>query len=306
MGSQPGMSGSLGPPMQTTVERTAEHTVKLTIEVPADRFAKDLDRTYRAIAREVKIPGFRPGKAPKPIIDAQVGQDVVLDEFVHASVPTYYRDAVTGEDLAPIGDPDVDVEQMEPGKPFIFTATVEVRPRLEFAEDDYTGVAATRPALVVTDDEVDQWVERLRRQFGELEPVQRPVIEGDFVTASVSVRRGGEPVDAQRDQGGPDLYPPGEVRGGIDRVHDPHAAGGIVIAALLLADDPVVRERLVDAFTHHPLDRRIGGGHQGAVGLVPDLEAIAPEVAQPDAGGLFRHLEREGQFLFEHVRRLPS
>ncbi len=182
--------------MQTTVERTAEHTVKLTIEVPADRFAKDLDRTYRAIAREVKIPGFRPGKAPKPIIDAQVGQDVVLDEFVQASVPAYYRDAVTDEDLAPIGEPDVDVEQMEPGKPFIFTAVVEVRPRLEFTEADYTGVSATKPAVEVGDEEVAQWVERLQRQFGELEPVERPVIEGDFVTANVTVRRDGEPVEA--------------------------------------------------------------------------------------------------------------
>jgi trigger factor len=74
--------------METTVERTAEHTVKLTIEVPSDQLTKDLDRTYRAIAREVKIPGFRPGKAPKPIIDAQVGADVVLEEFVNSSVPT--------------------------------------------------------------------------------------------------------------------------------------------------------------------------------------------------------------------------
>ena len=134
--------------MQTTVERTAEHTVKLTIEVPSDQFDKDLDKTYRAIAREVKIPGFRPGKAPKPIIDAQVGHDVVLEEFVNASVPTYFRTAVSDEDLAPIGEPEVDVEQLEPGKPFIFTATVEVRPRIELSQDDYKAVKVTRPPLL--------------------------------------------------------------------------------------------------------------------------------------------------------------
>src|SRR5207245_9387591 len=94
--------------MQTTVERTAEHTVKLTIEVPSDQFDKDLDKTYRAIAREVKIPGFRPGKAPKPIIDAPVGHAVVREEFVNASVPSYFRPAVSDEDRAPIGDPDGD------------------------------------------------------------------------------------------------------------------------------------------------------------------------------------------------------
>jgi trigger factor len=181
--------------MQTAVERTAEHTVKLTIEIPAERFAEDLNRTYRAIAREVKIPGFRPGKAPNPIIDAQVGRDVVLDEFVQSRVPAYFRDAVTDEDLAPIGEPDVDVEQMEPGKPFIFTAIVEVRPRLEFTEDDYTGVRATKPVIEISDEDVDQYVERLQRQFAELEPVERPVREEDFVTANITVTRDGAPIE---------------------------------------------------------------------------------------------------------------
>src|SRR5262249_4763906 len=184
--------------METTVERTAEHTVKLTIEVPSDQLAKDLDRTYRAIAREVKIPGFRPGKAPKPIIDAQVGADVVLEEFVNSSVPTYFRTAITDEDLAPIGDPEVDVEQLEPGKPFIFTATVEVRPRLELAEADYKGVQAQRPPVEVTDDEVDAWVERLRRQFAELEPVERAAQDGDFVTVTVTATKAGAEVERFR------------------------------------------------------------------------------------------------------------
>jgi len=181
--------------METTVERTAEHTVRLTIEVPSDQLAKDLDKTYRAIAREVKIPGFRPGKAPNPIIDAQVGADVVLEEFVNASVPGYFRSAVTDEDLAPIGEPEVDVEQLEPGKPFIFTATVEVRPRLELTKADYEGVKVERPSTEVTDDEVDAWIERLRRQFGELEPVERPAQQGDFVTVNVTATQAGVEVD---------------------------------------------------------------------------------------------------------------
>jgi trigger factor len=181
--------------METTVERTAEHTVKLTIEVPSDQMAKDLDKTYRAIAREVKIPGFRPGKAPRPIIDAQVGADVVLEEFVNSSVPTYFRTAVTDEDLAPIGDPEVDVEQLEPGKPFIFTATVEVRPRLELTPEKYRGIEVERPATEVSDEEVDAWVERLRRQFAELEPVERAAQEGDFVTINVTATKAGAEVE---------------------------------------------------------------------------------------------------------------
>jgi len=93
--------------MQTTVENTDKHTVKLTIEVPVDEFTKDLDRAYRSISNQVKIPGFRKGKVPKKIIDAQIGRDVVREEFLSSSVPTYFRDAVRDEDadaaVTPVG-----------------------------------------------------------------------------------------------------------------------------------------------------------------------------------------------------------
>ena len=144
---------------------------------------------------EIKIPGFRPGKAPKPIIDAQVGRDVVLEEFVHQLVPDYFHEAVTDEDLAPIGDPEVDVEQLEPGKSFIFTATVEVRPRLDLAEAQYAGVKVLRPTTEPTDEEIEAWIERLQRQFAELEPVERPAQETDLVTISLSATRSGASVE---------------------------------------------------------------------------------------------------------------
>jgi trigger factor len=181
--------------MQTTVETTEPHTVKLTIEVPEDEFGKDLDRTYRAIANQIKIPGFRKGKVPKQIIDTQIGQDAIFEEFVNSSVPAYFRKAVADEDLAPITDPDIDVQQLEPGKPFVFSATVEVRPRLSFDESDYTGISVTKPPVEVTEQEIDDWIERLRERFSELEPVGRPVQEGDFVTVDLTVTKGGQKVE---------------------------------------------------------------------------------------------------------------
>jgi trigger factor len=171
--------------MQTTVENTAKHTVKLTIEVPVDEFTKDLDRAYRSIANQVKIPGFRKGKVPKKIIDAQIGRDVVREEFLSSSVPVYFRDAVRGEDLAPISDPDIALEQVEDDKPLIFTAIVEIRPRLELAAEDYRGLKVERPDTSVTDREIDDWIERLRERFAELEPVERPAQDGDFVTIDI-------------------------------------------------------------------------------------------------------------------------
>ncbi len=180
--------------MQTTVENTDKHTVKLTIEVPVDEFTKDLDRAYRSISNQVKIPGFRKGKVPKKIIDAQIGRDVVREEFLSSSVPTYFRDAVRDEDLAPISDPEIQLEQVEDDKPLIFTATVEVRPRLELVPGDYQGVKVEKPATDVTDEEIDEWVERLRERFAELEPAERPVRAEDFVTADVRSTVHGEDV----------------------------------------------------------------------------------------------------------------
>src|SRR5919106_2981481 len=181
--------------MQTTVETTEPHTVRLTIEVPEDEVGKDLDRTYRAIANQIKVPGFRKGKVPKQIIDTQIGRDAILEEFVSSSVPAYFRKAVTDEDLAPITDPEIDVQQLEPGKPFIFSATVEVRPRLSFEESDYTGISVTKPSIEVTEADIDDWIERLRERFSELEPVGRPVQQGDFVTVDLTVTKGGEKVE---------------------------------------------------------------------------------------------------------------
>ena len=180
--------------MQTTVENTDKHTVKLTIEVPVDEFTKDLDRAYRSISNQVKIPGFRKGKVPKKIIDAQIGRDVVREEFLSSSVPTYFRDAVRDEDLAPISDPEIQLEQVEDDKPLIFTATVEVRPRLELVPGDYQGVKVEKPTTDVTDEEIDEWVERLRERFAELEPAERPVRAEDFVTADVRSTVHGEDV----------------------------------------------------------------------------------------------------------------
>ncbi len=180
--------------MQTTVENTDKHTVKLTIEVPVDEFTKDLDRAYRSIANQVKVPGFRKGKVPKKIIDAQIGRDVVREEFLSSSVPIYFRDAVREEDLAPISDPEIQLEQVEDDKPLIFTAIVEVRPRLQLSEDDYKGLKVEKPVTEVTDEEIDEWVDRLRERFAELEPADRPVRGEDFVTIDVRTTLHGEDV----------------------------------------------------------------------------------------------------------------
>ena len=176
--------------MQTTVESTDKHTVKLTVEVPIEELEKDLDKAYRSIANQVKIPGFRKGKVPKRVIDAKVGRDVVVDEFISESVPLYYRRAVSDEDLAPITDPEIDLEPFQDGEPLVFTATVEVRPRLELDEAEYKGVAVSKPSVSVSDDDIDEWIDRLRERFAELEPAERAIRPEDFVTIDLRVTDG--------------------------------------------------------------------------------------------------------------------
>jgi trigger factor len=167
--------------MQTTVQETDLHKVKLIVEVEPERFGKDLDRAYRKVAQDVRIPGFRKGKAPRQIIDAQIGKEAVLGEFLEDSVPEYYREALRENDLAPIAEPDIDLEQVEEGKPLVFSATVEVRPRLRLEEGDYKGLKVQRPSVEVADREVDELLDSLRERFAELEKVQRPAAKGDYV-----------------------------------------------------------------------------------------------------------------------------
>ena len=169
--------------MQSTVEETEKHTVKLSVEVPPEEFGADLDRAYRKIAGQVRIPGFRKGKVPRRIIDAQIGREAVLEEFVQDSVPTYYRAALQEHELAPIADPDISLDQLEEGKPLLFTATVEIRPRITL--EDYKGIKVERPPVVVGEPEIDEMVDRMRERFAELEVVGRPARSGDYVLADI-------------------------------------------------------------------------------------------------------------------------
>jgi trigger factor len=169
--------------MQTTIESTDKHKVKLTVEVPPEEFGKDLDRAYRKISQQVKIPGFRKGKVPRKIIDAQIGRDAVIGEFLEDAVPAYYQEAVREHELAPITDPDISLEQVEEGKPLVFTATVEVRPRLTL--EDYKGLRVERPSPEVSGREVDEMIDRLRERFAELETIGRPAKTGDYVVVDL-------------------------------------------------------------------------------------------------------------------------
>ncbi|HWC32306.1 MAG TPA: trigger factor [Actinomycetota bacterium] len=173
--------------MQTSLEHVGKHTVRVSVEVGPDEAKPILDVSFRHLADGVNVPGFRKGKAPRKVIEAQVGRGAVLQEFLEHALPEFYFAAVRDLELAPIGDPefdDLDVADVE-RQGLRFTATVDVRPRLEWTREDYRGLSVERPPAEVSNREVDEQLDRLRERFAELDVVGRPARRGDYVVADI-------------------------------------------------------------------------------------------------------------------------
>jgi trigger factor len=189
--------------MQTSLEKVDKHRIKLTVEVPAQETKPVLDLAYRHLSEQVSVPGFRKGKVPRRIIDSQVGRAAVLQEFLDHALPTFYLGAVREHSLAPITDPefdDVEVADVETAG-LRFAATVEVRPRVELAKEDYKGIRIDRPPGEVSEREVDEQLDRLRERFAELEAIGRPARRGDYVVADIRASVHGEEVPEVSGQG---------------------------------------------------------------------------------------------------------
>ena len=179
--------------MKTSVERIDDTTVKLSVTVEPERVREALDRAAQRLAGEIKVPGFRPGKAPRRVIETRLGRDVVKQEAVREALPTLYEEAVRAEEVDVVGPPELDLESFEEGEESSFTATVEVRP--EITLPGFAGLQVPHPDWEVTDEEVDQQLDALRDRFAELDTVDRPAGVGDFAVITVVGRREGEIVE---------------------------------------------------------------------------------------------------------------
>jgi trigger factor len=178
--------------MKAVVEPLEGNKVKLSVEVDEQEFEKAIDAAFRKIAREVRIPGFRPGKAPRRILEARLGKETGRMEALREAVPDYYTQALRDNDVDAIAPPDIDITSGEDSGPVAFDAVVEVRPQLHLV--GYSGLQVEVPSPLVTDEEIDAQVDRLRANFGELTPVERPARNGDHLTIDLKGSRGGEPV----------------------------------------------------------------------------------------------------------------
>ena len=179
--------------MKTAVEELTPTRVKLTIEVPFEELKPSLDKAYKELAKQVRLKGFRPGKAPARLIDQYVGRGAVLQEAVNDALPGLYGAAIEEKELFVLGQPEVEVTKLDDGKEFEFTAEVDVRPTFEVPE--YEGLPVTVDDAVVTDDEVAEALDNLRDRFATLTTVERPAAEGDTVTIDLSAVIDGEEVE---------------------------------------------------------------------------------------------------------------
>jgi trigger factor len=179
--------------VKTDVEELSPTRVRLTIEVPFEELKPNLDRAYREVARQVRIPGFRPGRVPPRVIDVRVGRGAVLEQAVNDAVPQLYGKALQENDVVALGQPAVEITRIDDGKELAFTAEVEVRPKFELPDID--GLPVTVDDADVTPDQVEEYLGALRERFASLKGVDRPAASGDFVSIDLSAEVDGKPVD---------------------------------------------------------------------------------------------------------------
>jgi trigger factor len=166
---------------KVTTEELPERQVKLQIEVDDQRHAQAIETAYKKLAPRVQIPGFRPGKAPRPLIEKQLGRHRLLDEAMDLLVPAVYREVLEEHEINPVAQPSVELVSHEP---LVFTATVPLQPVVEL--NDYKALRLPREEVSVKDEQVEEALDELRRRYGTIEPVDRKAKKGDIVRGSVT------------------------------------------------------------------------------------------------------------------------
>jgi trigger factor len=178
--------------VKAVVEPLEGNRVKVSVEVDETEFERDLDAAFRRISREVRLPGFRPGKAPRRLLEAKLGKDVGREEALREALPTYYSQAVRDNDVDVIAAPEIEITAGKDEGPVTFDAIVEVRPVISIGGYDDLRVEIPRPEA--SEEEIDAQIDRLRDQFGELTAVDRPAIDGDHATITINGSRDGEDI----------------------------------------------------------------------------------------------------------------
>ncbi len=167
--------------MSLTVENLEKNMAKLTIEVSADQLQDAIKQAYLKQKKNISIPGFRKGKAPQAYLEKMYGADIFYQDAANILIPDAYADEVEASDLEIVSQPEIDIVQLEKGKPFIFTATVALKPEVTLGE--YKGVTVDKIEVEVTDEDIEAEIKKDQEQNARTITVEdRPVAMDDQVT----------------------------------------------------------------------------------------------------------------------------
>ena len=232
--------------MKSTVEQLSPTRVRINVEVPFEELKPDFDSAYKTLAQQIRVPGFRPGKAPARLLEARVGRGAVLEQVINAALPTKYTQAVTEAELSPLGQPEIEVTKLEDGSEVVFTAEVDVRPDITLPA--FGELAVTVDPIEVADADIEEQLHSLRARFGTLTGVERPVADGDFVTLDLSATVNGEDVPDASTTGMSYEVGSGQLIEGIDDALIGMAAGDTAdFTTALLAGEHAGQDAVVSA-----------------------------------------------------------
>jgi trigger factor len=278
--------------VKTDVEELSPTRVKLTIEVPFEELKPSLDKAYRDVSKQVRIPGFRPGHVPPRIIDQRLGRGVVLEQAVNDAVPQLYGKALADSEVLALGQPDLEITELDDGQKLAFTAEVDVRPRFDLP--DLESLSVTVDDAEVGPDEVEEYLSDLRERFASLKGADRPAADGDFVSIDLSASVDGKLVEDAQASGLSYQIGGTELLDGLDEALTGMSAGDATTFTTVLPGGEYEGEQAEVALTVHSVK----------VKELPELDdEFAQSASEYDTLGEFRAGTR-GRL--EKVKRLQQ
>jgi trigger factor len=166
--------------LTTTVTELGDSRVRVRVHVPPDELALRVERRAQELGRQLKLPGFRRGKVPPPIVIRRVGREALLEEAVRETLSTWYSDAIESAGIVPVGDPKVDLGELPPqGQALEFSIEIDVLPKAELG--GYKGLEVGRREPEADDEQIEQEIDAMRERLARLQTAERPAAAGDFV-----------------------------------------------------------------------------------------------------------------------------
>ncbi len=271
--------------------------VGLTIEVPTDQVDRTYDRVLSRLSQRVRIEGFRPGKAPRPLVEARLGPGAIRDEVADALVSPVVTQALRDRSIEAIDRPRVEIQELERGRPARFTARVSIMPEVKLPE--LASLQVDRQRTTVDDAMVEERLASLRERMAQIQPVERPVAVGDIVVADVRVLVDGEEVPGEGRTATEVEVAEGRVIPELLAALPGHGVGDVVPVDVTFPDDHAnpamagkagtieatvqgVKEKLVPELTDEVASELSGGEHDSA----EKLRAAVREDLEQQAGRL--------------------